>query len=132
MNIDDVLKYGNLTLLNSLNNVPMSEWETPDVCGVWSVKNIVAHLASYELLLSEILMSFIDAEVDKPLFEAYGAGNFNDGQVDQRTNMTAEQVFQEYKDAYDAAVYCWIAFQERLVARQGRSPGTGKNTHLMT
>jgi hypothetical protein len=51
MNALDVLKYGNLTVLRTIEGLPHSEWDTPDVCGVWSVKEIIAHLASFEDIL---------------------------------------------------------------------------------
>jgi hypothetical protein len=42
---------GHLTALHSLDAVPAGEWETLNVCGVWSTREIVAHLASFEQLL---------------------------------------------------------------------------------
>ena len=57
MNAVDVLRYGHGTVLTTLEGVPSTEWTTPGVCGVWSVKDIVAHLASYELALVDVLTS---------------------------------------------------------------------------
>src|SRR4029079_19221461 len=57
MNTSDVLKYGQLTFLAGLRGLPESEWETPGVCGYWSVKQIIAHIASYEAALADILRS---------------------------------------------------------------------------
>ncbi|MGQ9887993.1 MAG: maleylpyruvate isomerase N-terminal domain-containing protein [Aggregatilineales bacterium] len=48
VNANDILKYGHLTVLQAVDGLPPADWETPGVCGVWSVKDIVAHLASYE------------------------------------------------------------------------------------
>lgn len=118
--MDDVLKYGNLTVLNTLESVPQDEWETPNVCGIWSVKNIVAHLASYELLLTDIFMGLIDPEADKPLFAEYAAGDFNDKQVDQRASMTPKTILQEYRDGYDAA----IVLLDRIPLETRSQPGT--------
>ena len=42
----DVLKYGNLTVLRALKDLPPDDWQTPGVCGRWSVREIIAHLAS--------------------------------------------------------------------------------------
>ena len=58
MNAADILKYGQLTALQSINGFPEAEWETPGACGYWSVKDIIAHLASYELVLVDILATF--------------------------------------------------------------------------
>ena len=51
MDADDVLRYGHSTVLGAVDGLPSGQWDMPGACGVWSVKDIVAHLASYELLL---------------------------------------------------------------------------------
>ena len=51
MNTLDILKYGNLTFLNSLHGFSEPEWTLDGVCGYWSIKDITAHLTSYENLL---------------------------------------------------------------------------------
>ena len=55
MNAIDILKYGQQTVLHTIDEFPDSAWETPGACGVWSVKDIIAHLASYEQVLIDIL-----------------------------------------------------------------------------
>ena len=37
MNGKDILKYGNLTVLKSIDGIPLGEWDTPGVTGYWSV-----------------------------------------------------------------------------------------------
>jgi hypothetical protein len=56
MNAVDILKYGQLTVLRTLDGLPESAWETPGACGVWSVKEIIAHLASYEQVLVDFAL----------------------------------------------------------------------------
>ena len=58
MNATDILKYGQLTVLQTLDGFSETTWETEGACGVWSVKDIIAHLASYEQILVEILATF--------------------------------------------------------------------------
>ncbi len=58
MNAVDILKYGHLTVLQTLDGFPESAWDTQGACGVWSVKDIIAHLASYEQVLVDVLTSF--------------------------------------------------------------------------
>ena len=48
MNAVDILKFGQQTVLHTIDSFPDSAWETTGACGVWSVKDIIAHLASYE------------------------------------------------------------------------------------
>ena len=57
MNAIDILKYGHQTVLQTLNGFPTTAWDTTGTCGEWSVKDIIAHLASYELVLVDILKS---------------------------------------------------------------------------
>ncbi len=47
MNAVDILKYGHLTVIQTIDGFPESAWDTPGACGTWSVKDIIAHLASY-------------------------------------------------------------------------------------
>ncbi len=51
MNAHDVLHYGHTCVTRNLDDLPMSEWETEHVCGWWSTKNLIAHLASFEYVL---------------------------------------------------------------------------------
>jgi hypothetical protein len=100
MNATDILKYGNRTFQASLNNVPPNEWETSGVCGYWSVKNIVAHLASHECVLVEVLTSFLGGGPTPYLNEFTAGAQFNDNQVDQRKGLTPEQTLAEYNDTH--------------------------------
>ena len=58
MNATDVLRYGQLTAMQAIEGFPETTWETPGAYGVWSVKDIIAHFASYELVLVDILSTF--------------------------------------------------------------------------
>ena len=58
MNAVDILKFGQQTVLHTIDSFPDSAWETTGAWGVWSVKDIIAHLASYEQVLIEVLSTF--------------------------------------------------------------------------
>jgi hypothetical protein len=105
MNVMDVLKYGNRTLLQSVEGLVGADWEVDGVCGVWSVKEIMAHLASHELLLVEILDTFLGAD-SGPYMQGYAepGANFNDTQVERRRGMTVEEVLAEYHRAHRRVV----------------------------
>ena len=55
MNATDILKYGQGTVLHAIDGFPEADWETAGACGVWSVKDIIAHLTSYEHVLVDVL-----------------------------------------------------------------------------
>ena len=98
MNAIDVLRYGHGTLLSALDAAPDGHTETPGACGIWSVKDIVAHLASYEQVLVELLACFVDGRPEafvSPLDAA-----FNDAQVARRGQMSLDEVRAEYENAH--------------------------------
>ena len=90
MNVLDVMKYGNLTFLGPLSALPFARWETGGVCGIWSVKNIVAHIASYEWVMANILRQFTGGG-PTPYLDTYRRTGmaFNDEQVDSRKSLSA-------------------------------------------
>jgi hypothetical protein len=98
MNAQDILKYGDSFLLGTLKGVPMEAWEVGGVCGVWSVKDIMAHLASYEHMLSDILSGFLGSS-DMPTLQAMfqDADKFNDIQVASRQANSPAEVLEEYQ-----------------------------------
>lgn len=87
MNARDNLKYGHLTVLRTIEGLPEAEWETPGVCGVWSVREIIAHLASFEHVLVDVLASSLDGG-PTPYLDRYTGESihFNDSEVARRNN----------------------------------------------
>jgi hypothetical protein len=103
MNPADVLKYGHGTVMQTLEPLATTNWEIGGVCGVWSVKDIVGHLAAYEHLLTEVLAPFANLNVEINMLTQMGQlgpGGFNDAQADLRKGHTPEQVLAEYIDTF--------------------------------
>jgi hypothetical protein len=100
MNLDDVLKYGHQTVMNSINGLDEADCLVSGVCGFWSVKDIIAHLASHELVLSDILNAFLGKtstpDLDNYLAQGY---TFNDMEVDKRKGVTYAEIVREYDHA---------------------------------
>jgi hypothetical protein len=51
MNAADILTYRHRTVLHTIADLPAEAWEMPGACGVWSCKDIIAHVASFEHVL---------------------------------------------------------------------------------
>lgn len=102
MNAGDILKYGHGTVLQTLDGLPVMAWETGGVCGVWSTKDVIAHLASYEQLLVEVLSAFTGGG-PTPYLRMWGelGMGFNDKQVEMRKDASAADVLAEYNGAHD-------------------------------
>jgi uncharacterized protein (TIGR03083 family) len=99
MNAEDILFYGHRTLMSTLDGIPQEQWSTPGVCGYWSVKDIIAHLASYELVLVDVLGNLVDGR-PTPNLKLFSDAQFNDLQVEQRQGNSPAQVQAEYEDAH--------------------------------
>jgi len=120
MNAADILKYGNRTLHSTLARIPVEEWTTPGVCGVWSVQEIIAHLASYEEILVDILGAFLGNEQAPHLEQYLQRGMaFNDLAVAERQGQSSREALAEY-DRHHAAV---MALIPRLPVELLRRPG---------
>jgi len=99
MNTDNVLQYGHQMVVQTVKGLPEEDWHTMGVCGIWSVKDIIAHLASFEKLLVDVLTSQMGNEPTPTLdrwLEDYVA--FNDVEVAARHHMTVAEVWAEYND----------------------------------
>lgn len=101
MNAEDVLKYGHRTVLSATDGLTEAQCLVEGVCGWWSVRHIVAHLASHELVLNEVLRQFIGDAQDTALFDSFTSDPlaFNDIEVDKRAAMSYADLLREYKQA---------------------------------
>jgi hypothetical protein len=121
MNVIDILKYGDLTLLGTIKGIPEEEWKTPNVCGWWSVKDIMAHMISYELLHADVLDTFLGAEPGAYMREmAQGGEKFNQVQVARRKDVSVSGVMGEYKDSHNRV----MELAERIPPETYRQNGT--------
>lgn len=121
MNAVDVLTYGHGTLRGTIEGLPDAMWDTPGACGAWSVKDIIAHLASYELVLTDVLTEAIGGGATPHLdrFRTLGAA-FNDAEVTAR----AEQAVAETVAEYEAAHARVMSQAARIPAATWRETGT--------
>ncbi len=126
MNTLDVLMYGNRTVVDVLDILPLDSWETEGVCGVWSSKNIVAHLTSYEWVLADILRELEDGGLTPHLDAFRRTGMvFNDEQVDTRNAMSAAETLAEYKAAHAEVMILANLFPSKRYREVGTLPWYG-------
>lgn len=88
--------YGHTTVEQALEELPVEMWFHPGVCGVWSVKQIIAHLASYEHLLVDVVNSLTERTPTLTLQRYLSSPSFNDDEVSKRSGLSAEQTWEEY------------------------------------
>ena len=126
MNACDVLKYGHLTVLRTIDGLPKADWETSGVCGYWSVKDIIAHLASFEHVLVDVLNSFLEGGptpyLDKHNDRTY---NFNDSEVALRHGKSVDDVLAEYNATQAKTMTLVAQIPEETLRRPGTLPWYG-------
>jgi len=101
MNAAEMLDNVHLRTIRALDDLPELQWDIPGACGNWTVKEIVAHLTSYELALAEGLKAFLG----QPSTHMYisrlleDGAKFNEEEVEKRRYETAQHVMDDYNDA---------------------------------
>ena len=122
----DVLNYGTMTFLQTLQNLPAVNWQTPNVCGVWSVKDIIAHLTSFELALADVVRVARGEPVAGLLAELLADGQaFNDTQVPARAALSVEETLAEFGAANKEAMRLAEALPPAAFTKTGFLPEYG-------
>lgn len=119
MNIADIIKYGHQTVLAAVDGYPDEAWEQTGAVGVWSPKNIMAHLTSFELMHGDVLRTF-DSNGETPYLDAFRAGGYNDAQVAKRRSMSPAEVIAEYVAAQKEVA----SLVANIAPERCREPGT--------
>jgi uncharacterized protein (TIGR03083 family) len=114
----DIVDNGHRTVLRAIDGLAEADWYTPGVCGVWSVKDILAHLASFELMLVDMLRGLYTGE-PAPYLEFTLNEEFNDAEVDARKDHTPATILDEYTTAHQQVQ----VLLEQIPAATCRQPG---------
>ena len=126
MHAGDVLRYGQQAFLSDVNSVPETQREMQGACGTWSVKDLVSHLGSYELVLVDVLRSLVNGGPTPHLdrFVQQGA-DFNDAEVDARRDRSFADVMTELGDAHEETLRLIAALRPEDLRRTGTIPWYG-------
>jgi len=139
MNTIDVLKYGHATVQQAVHDLPDTVWEKVGACGVWSIKDIIAHLASFEHVLKEVLTGIVESEAHTsspsaatPYLIKFTEANaqFNDTEVDARKRRTAMEVLTEYDDTHSQVMSLIAQIPEETRRQTGTLPWYGMEYSL--
>ena len=133
MNLEDVLKYGHHTVLHTLSGLTEEQCSVGGVCGHWSVREIIQHLASHEIVVGDILLAASGSSAPTPtldLFIEQGQEIFNDAEVAKRQSMTYTESLREYEHAASRTQE-WVSQVPPAVRRQvGTLPWYGAEYDL--
>lgn len=120
MNPREIMMDGHRTVVSAIEALPEADWYLPGVIGDWSVKDLIAHLASYETALYESLSS-PSAEDPTPGIRriATDPQAFNDTEIARRRGRSAHAVWDEYERTHEAN----LRLVAGLPAEKRRVPG---------
>lgn len=131
MNALDVLTYGHQTVMKAVDGLTEGAWTDGPVVGVWSAKDVIAHLASFEQVLTEVLGSFLDGAQATPTLDLFRAGGrFNDEQVALRAGRSAADVLREYETWHARAMELAPRIGAEAFNREGALPWYGMEYDL--
>lgn len=131
MNSPTILHDAYKTLIEAACAVPLAQWQGEGVCGVWSVKDIVAHMTSYEQVTVEVLTGFLRS-APSPLVDLLVADDerFNTEQVAQRSHLSAAAILDEYAAAHATARRLLDQIPLEMRQQNGTMPWYGNDYDL--
>ena len=131
MNATDILKYGQQTALQAIDGFPETEWDRPGACGFWSVKDIIAHLTSYEEVLVDILSGFVGRHPTPSLDKFIElADQFNDTEVEKRKRRAVREILDEFNDAHAQVMSLAERIRPAAFSQVGTLPWYGMDYSL--
>jgi hypothetical protein len=126
MNAEDILKYGQRTALAAVDDFPEISLDVAGACGTWSVKDIIAHLASYEEVLVDILSGSLEKQPTPSLDRFIEMGeHFNDAEVEKRRGKTMPELLDEFNDAHSRAMELAARISPDVFRQVGTLPWYG-------
>jgi hypothetical protein len=133
MNARDILYYGHDFVTRNLAELPLEHWETENVCGWWSTKLIIAHLASFEYVLVDVLTPFLEEAAETPYLAqqaSLGGEGFNDYHIKQRTGKTPAEIYAEYTAVCEETLDLAARLPEETLRQTGAIPWYGEQYAL--
>jgi hypothetical protein len=99
MHILDMLEYGHQMVLDTLADADAALVEVTGACGEWSIKDIVAHLASFEAITLDAIASLSPYALT-PTLDRWLASpdTFNDSEVENRRTQPMSAIVAEYTE----------------------------------
>ncbi|HEY4388145.1 MAG TPA: DinB family protein [Ktedonobacteraceae bacterium] len=128
MNALDILKSGHQAALRTLEDFPDEAWDRSGACGMWSVKDIIAHLTSIEKVLVDVLGTFVGKEGPTPYLKKFtemDSSQFNESEVALRKEKSVQEVLFEYHETHEQALSLATQIRPETFGQVGTLPWFG-------
>jgi hypothetical protein len=103
MSLVTFLNHGHQVIVDAIAGLSEAEWHMEGVCGIWSVKDIVAHLAAIEHFKEEFQRTLLGEQIPIPYVELgakLGVEGFNTRQTEIRRHLPYREVQAEFVQAF--------------------------------
>jgi uncharacterized protein (TIGR03083 family) len=110
-------------ILEAVDDLPEAQWDVPGACGDWSVKDIIAHLASYEHVLLDTINTFFGNEPTQKMIRCFSNfSEFNKAEVGARRYATAQQVVNDYNETQVQTTSLLAQLPAEVIQQKGTLP----------
>jgi hypothetical protein len=108
----DLFEDSHQRLMTAVQSLSERQWQAPNVCGLWSIKDIMAHLTSIELVLVDVLYNLLDPERPTPKLHVFwdtlaacghNIDKYNRREVALRRRKSVAEVLAEYEQTHAQA-----------------------------
>ncbi|MDP3941526.1 MAG: DinB family protein [bacterium] len=132
MNAKAIIEYGNKSFLKALDGVSLEIVEKAGACGVWSIKDILAHITKYEELFIEVFQGQLDEGMTVPTLVRMGNdhGKFNELGIDEGKQKTFDELKELYLSRFEKAVELVTKITPFQLRKVGTIPWYGKEYAL--
>jgi hypothetical protein len=124
----DVLMYGQRTIRSTIDRFGADDWGRVAL-GVWTGKDLLGHLAAFEVRFADQLAPFVGAPVESDLPSA-DPRTFNDDQAAVRKDWPVEKVMAEFLEAHERVMRHARAISPEVWREVGTIPWYGAEYSL--
>ena len=124
----DVLMYGQRTIRSTIDRFGADDWGRVAL-GVWTGKDLLGHLAAFEVRFADQLAPFVGAPVESDLPSA-DPRTFNDDQAAVRKDWPVEKVMAEFLEAHERVMRHARAISAEVWREVGTIPWYGPEYSL--
>ena len=130
MNVAEQLENAHLLVIQTVDNLPELEWDMPIAANSWTVKDIISHITSYVHILADMCHTLLKDSSSTPYLTQFIEQNadFNQLQVAERSNHTAQQVIDEFEEVEAEASGLLAQIPVETIEKKGTISGRGERS----
>ena len=123
MNIQELQKLGHEFILDALTGLSSANGDEL-VCGTWTLKDVIGHLATFELLRLEFVQSYWDNALNLStpilaMMQELGSSKFNDTQANRRKSEAYDDIIKEYVDSCNKVMELIMQVPVKMLKQKG-------------